>query len=353
MTAWSSHFYLRYVVGATSAGGGEMRYFLRRVIFLLGTLWVAITINFLIPRLMPGNPVEAMMAKFHGVGQINPDALHAIAVMLGVSNQNLITQYWTYLGQVVHFNFGVSYTYFPYSVTHMINQALPWTFALVGVSTIISFVLGTGLGILAAWRRGKATDTIVTSLSTFTAAFPYFWVALAFVYFLSFVLHWFPLTGAYSADLEPVFTGPFLVNALYHAILPATTIVISSIGGWLLGMRNNMISTLREDYVLLAKAKGLRSSWVSTMYVARNAILPNITGFAISLGFVVGGSLLTEIVFAYPGIGYLLYNAVINEDYPLMQGIFLIIVVCVVVANFLADLVYVLIDPRTRRSGEA
>lgn len=330
-----------------------MRYFLRRVIFLLGTLWVAVTINFLIPRLMPGSPVEAMIAKFHGQGQINPNAMHAIEVMLGVSNQNIFAQYWSYLGQVIHFNFGVSYTYFPYSVTHMIGQALPWTLGLVGLATIISFVLGTALGILAAWRRGRATDTIVTSISTFTAAFPYFWVALAFVYFLSFVLHWFPLTGAYSASLVPQFSWSFAADALDHAILPATTIVISSIGGWLLGMRNNMINTLREDYVLLARAKGLKSSWISTMYVARNAILPNITGFAISLGFVVGGSLLTEIVFAYPGIGYLLYNAVINEDYPLMQGIFFIIVVCVIVANFVADLVYVLVDPRIRRSGEA
>ncbi len=330
-----------------------MKYFFRRLVILVGTLWIAVTINFLIPRLMPGSPVEAMIAKFHGVGQINPNAMKAIQVMLGVSNQNLFSQYVSYLNQVIHFNFGVSYTYFPYTVTHMISQALPWTLALVGLATVISFLLGTGLGILAAWRRGSVTDTLVTSVSTFTSAFPYFWVALAGVYFLSFVLHWFPLTGAYSSDLTPQFNGPFIVNALYHGILPAVTIVISSVGGWLLGMRNNMISTLREDYVLLANAKGLKNSWVATMYVARNAILPNITGFAIALGFVVGGSLLTEIVFAYPGIGYLLYNAVINEDYPLMQGIFLIIVVCVILANFIADLVYVLIDPRIRRAGEA
>ncbi len=299
---------------------------------------------------MPGNPASVMMAKFMGRGQpINPAALHAIEVMLGISHASLMSQYWQYLGQVVRFNFGLSYTQFPYSVRYVIGQALPWTLGLVGLSTILSFIIGTGLGILAAWRRNKMTDTIVTSLSAFTNAFPYFWFALVAVYFLSFIHNWFPLTGAYAIGTSPTFSIGFILDVIHHGFLPALTIVISSMGGWLLGMRNNMINTLGEDYVLLATAKGLKNRWVAGMYVARNAILPNITGFAMALGFVVAGSLLTEVVFAYPGIGYALYNAVINEDYPLMQGIFLIIVLCVIVANFAADLLYVLVDPRVRR----
>jgi peptide/nickel transport system permease protein len=330
-----------------------MRYLGRRIAFLIGTLWVAATINFIIPRLMPGNPVEAMMARFHSRGTLTPAALNAIRLMLGIGNASLPQQYVQYLGEVIHFNFGVSYTYFPYSVSYMVGQALPWTLALVGVATIVSFGLGTVLGIVAASYRNRPADAILTTLASFTSAFPYFWFALVALYFLSFILHWFPLSGAYGTLATPTLSVGFLLDAAYHGVLPGLTIVVASISGWLIGMRNNMINTLNEDYVLLAEAKGLREGWISYMYVARNALLPNITGFAIALGFVVGGSLLTEIVFAYPGIGYLLYNAVINEDYPLMQALFLIIVVCVVVANFLADLVYVLVDPRVRREGAA
>ncbi|MCL4520360.1 MAG: ABC transporter permease [Firmicutes bacterium] len=328
-----------------------MEYFLRRVIFLIGTLWVAVTVNFFIPRAMPGNPVETMMARFHERGTMSPSAMKAITVMLGISHGNIFQQYGEYLNHVVHFNFGVSYTYFPYSVTYMISHALPWTLGLVGVATIFSFGLGTMFGIIAAMRRGKAVDGSLTILSSFTNTFPYFWFGLMALYFLSFVYHWFPLTGAYGASMTPNLSWSFIGSVAYHGFLPALTIMISSIGGWLLGMRNNMINALNEDYVLLATAKGLKPSWVAWMYVARNAILPNLTGFAMALGFVVGGSLLTEIVFSYPGIGYLLYNAVVNEDFPLMQGIFLIIVVCVVLANFVADLAYVMFDPRVRRGG--
>jgi peptide/nickel transport system permease protein len=328
-----------------------VRYFARRLMFLVGTLWVAVTVNFLIPRLMPGSPVEAMMARFHAQGNLTAATMKAIALMLGLSHGSLWQQYAQYLGQVVRFNFGVSYAYFPYSVSYMIGHALPWTLGLVGISTILSFCLGTVLGIVAASRRGRAADSLLTSISAFTSTFPYFWFGLACLYVLSFLLNWFPLSGAYDLGQSPTASWAFVGAVIHHSILPAITIVISSVGGWLLSMRNNMINTLNEDYVLLAQAKGLKERWISWMYVARNALLPNLTGFAIAIGFVVSGSLLTEIVFAYPGLGYLLYNAVINEDFPLMQGLFLIIVVCVVVANFIADLAYVLFDPRVRRGS--
>jgi peptide/nickel transport system permease protein len=236
-----------------------VRYFLQRILFLLFTLWAAITLNFLIPRLMPGNPAATMLGKFEGQS-VNPAALHAIEIMLGVSNTSLWTQYWQYLGQVVHFQFGLSYTEFPEPVTTAIGQALPWTVGLVGLSTIISFTLGTGLGILAAWRRGKATDTVVTTFGALTNAFPYFWFALVVVYFLSYLLNWFPLSGAYEMGAAPHLSGSFVLDVLHHGILPAFTIIIGSMGAWALGMRNNMINTLGEDYVLLATAKGVRAA---------------------------------------------------------------------------------------------
>jgi len=330
-----------------------MRHLLRRAITLLLTLWTAVTINFMIPRLMPGNPAQAMLAKFHGKGSISPQAIHSIEVMLGISNESMWKQYLQYWNSVIHFNFGVSYTYFPYSVTHMIAQSLPWTLVLVGVTTVISFFVGTLLGILSAWRQGKViSDLLVTSLFTFSSSFPYFWFALLCTFFLSYMLNWFPLSGGYDASMMPSLNWGFFSSAVYHSILPAFTILVSSIGGWQLGMRNNMLSVMSEDYVTLARARGLSNLRIAVTYAARNAILPNMTGFAMSLGFVVSGSILTELVFGYPGMGNLLYVAVQNEDFPLMQGIFLIIVVCVVLANMAADIVNVFIDPRIRRAGD-
>ena len=316
------------------------------------TLWTAVTLNFFIPRLMPGNPALAILAKFHNKGHLSPQAVHAIYLMLGLSNESLFKQYLQYWGQVVHFNFGPSYAYFPYSVSHMIAQTLPWTLVLVGVTTVLSFLLGTLMGVFTAWKRGGRMDSWVTTSGTFTSSFPYFWFALICLFVFGFVLQWFPFSGGYSGADSPSFTLSFLGDAVYHSILPAFTILISSVGGWQLSMRNNMISSLSEDYVVLAQAKGLPNRMVALRYAARNAILPNMTGFAMSLGFIVGGSVLTEVVFSYPGMGNLLYGAISNEDYPLMQGIFLIIVVCVVLSNFAADVVNVLIDPRIRRGGE-
>ncbi len=328
-----------------------MRYLITRIALLIGTFWVASTIDFLIPRLMPGNPAADMMAKFQQNGDtLSPSAQHTLAVMLGLTHKTLWSQYTTYLWQVIHFNFGRSYTYFPFTVTSEIFHALPWTLALVGLTTLLSFSLGTGLGVLASWRRGGRLDSWATPVAMFTSAFPYFWLAMALLYVLGYLLHAFPLTGAYSSSLNPGWSFAFVTSVLYHCILPAVTILVSSLGGWLLTMRNNMLTTLREDYVLLAQAKGLSEAKIAIGYAARNAILPNFTGFAMALGFVVGGSLLMEVVFAFPGMGYLLYNAAINQDFPLLQGIFVMIVACVLLANFLADLAYFILDPRIRRS---
>ena len=325
-----------------------MRHLMRRGGFYLVALWASLTLNFLIPRLMPGDPVLLLMARLQG--RIDPQAVQALRIMFGVNtHQSLWQQYVTYLGNLAHGNFGVSITYFPTPVATVIAQSLPWTLMLVGVAAVLSFAAGTLLGVVAAWRRGSRLDSMLAPALTFFSAIPYFWLALIVVYVFGFLLRLFPLTGAFGLSVEPGLNGPFITSAIYHAFLPALTIVVSSIAGWMLGMRNAMLTTLSEDYVLMAQAKGLSERRVMLAYAARNAILPNITGFALSLGFVVGGALLTEIIFSYPGVGFALLQAVQSEDFPLMQGIFLVITFAVLGANFLADIFYVVLDPRVRQ----
>jgi peptide/nickel transport system permease protein len=235
-------------------------------------------------------------------------------------------------------------------VSEVVSQALPWTVALVGLATVISFVIGITLGTVAGWKRGTWVDALVPS-TAFLASVPYFWLALVLLYVFGLLLGWVPLSGGYSDEVEPGWNGAFLVSAAGHAVLPAVTIVISSVGGWLLGMRNMMVTTAAEDYVLTAEAKGLPVRRVMVSYAARNAVLPSVAGFAISLGFVVSGSIVAETVFSYPGIGFTLLQAVQNNDYGLMQAIFLIITLAVLGANLVVDLLYGVIDPRTRHSG--
>lgn len=326
-----------------------MRYLLRRIGFYLVALWAALSLNFLIPRLMPGDPVLLLVGRLQG--QVDPRAIQALRLQFGLNNSSLWSQYLHYLSDLLHGNLGVSITYFPTPVAQVIGLGLRWTLVLVGVSAILSFFIGTLMGTIAAWRRGSWFDNVASPLLTFLSAIPYFWFALIALYVLGFLLKWFPLTGAYSIDTAPGVNGPFLLSAAYHAVLPAATIVISSMAGWMLGMRNAMLSTLAEDYVLMAQAKGLAERRVMLTYAARNAILPNITGFALSLGFVIGGALLTEIVFSYPGLGYILLQGVQSDDFPLMQGIFLLIAVAVLCANFLADVCYTVLDPRVRQEG--
>jgi len=324
-----------------------LRHLLRRFGFYLIALWASATLNFIIPRLTPGNPAQALMARMHG--RINPKALHSLEIAFGVSHDPLWTQYGQYLNNLLHGDLGISITYLPTPVAAVIAQDLPWTVVLVGVSLVISFVIGTLLGVIVAWKRNGLLDSILSPVSTFLTAIPYFWIALIFLYVLSFQMNWFPLNGGYDANTtSPGWDADFLSSAVQHAILPAFTIVISSIGGWILGMRNAMITTLAEDYVLMAEAKGLSQWRVMMNYAAHNAILPTVTNFALALGFVVSGSFLTEIVFSYPGIGFALYQAVNNKDYALMQGVFLYISVAVLAANLLADTLYVVLDPRVR-----
>jgi peptide/nickel transport system permease protein len=327
-----------------------MRALARKLAFYLLTAFAAITINFLIPRLMPGNAIDGYLARAHG--HLSPQAQHALGIAFGLdTHQGLLSQYWAYLGNVARLSFGPSITYFPESVTSVIRQSLPWTLMLVGLSTIIAFLLGTLIGTFAGWRRGSTFDTLMTPLGAFLSSMPYFWFGLIVVGVFAFDLQWFPSSGGYGIGDEIGFNGPFLSSAFSHALLPAITIVVSAMGAWVLGMRNMMINTLGEDYVTMARAKGLRDRRIIFGYAARNAILPNVAGFALSIGFIVAGALLTEVVFSYPGIGEVLYQAISDRDYPLMQGVFLMITLAVLVANFAADVCYAWLDPRARQDS--
>ena len=326
-----------------------MRYFLNRLGFLILSIWAAITLNFILPRMMPGNPAETIFAKFQG--HMLPSQLHAMELQFGFSNKPFIIQYFQYLGSLLTGHWGLSYTYYPTPVSTIIATSLPWTIGLLGIATVISVVIGTLVGILIAWRRGGIADSTLPIATMFFQSMPLFWLGLVLVYFLAFTLNWFPMFHGYSSSLNVGWNWPFISSVIYHGILPAIVVFLGSISGWIIGMRNNMINTLGEDYVVFAEAKGVSNRRLIFMYAARNALLPQVTSLAIALSSIVGGQILVEQVFSYPGIGFQLTNAVSMEDYPLIQGMFLIIALSVLLVNFLVDMLYGRLDPRVRRRG--
>ncbi|WP_348789275.1 ABC transporter permease [Leifsonia sp. NPDC080035] len=319
-----------------------------RVAFYVFTAWAAITINFFLPRMMKGDAVDSYMARSRG--ELTPDAEHALRALFGLDKSvPLWQQYLEYWGNLLHGDLGYSISAGMAPVGQAIGSALPWTLGLVGVATIISFVTGTALGAVIGWKRGSRLDVFVP-VTTFLGAIPYFWLGLIFIAVFSTTLGWFPAGHAFGLGVDPGWNGEFIGEVVSHAILPVATIVVVSLGGWVLGMRNMMLTVLDEDYITVAQAKGMPNRRVMWRYAARNAVLPQIQSFALALGFIVGGTLVMEMIFSYPGIGLLLLNATSAKDYALMQGIFLVLVLAVLVANILADIAYAILDPRTRQT---
>ena len=327
-----------------------MRFLLRRAGFYLVALWAAVTFNFIIPRLMPGDPAEAYIARLQ-TQLVTREQLAAIRAEFGVNpGVPIWKQYFDYLSGLLHGNLGIATSQFPTPVIVILEQSLPWTVGLVGASLLLSFLIGTLIGMLVAWRRGSWYDTVLPPLFTFFSAVPYFWMALGLIYVFGVGLNWFPTDSGYDVfSVTPGWNLDFISSVAQHAVLPVVTLVIGTLAGWILTMRNTMVTTLSEDYVLMAQAKGLPARRVMFNYAARNAILPSVTSFSISLGLVVSGSLLTEIVFNYPGIGFALYKAVQGDDYAMVEGCFLVIALAVLIANFLSELIYVFLDPRVRQ----
>jgi len=317
---------------------------LRRLALYALTAWVAVTLNFILPRLMPGNPIQTMIGKL--TGNVTKGEINAIRLSFGLNfHQGIIGQYFTYLDQLFHGNFGVSIT-LGATVSSVLRETVPWTVGLIGLSTIISFCVGTFAGALLGWTRGSRFDSLIPTATFFQAA-PYFFLATIMLLLFGLNLHWFPGGGAYSLNVTPGWDWAYISNIIRYGELPLISIVLSSVAGWMLGMRNMMITMIGEDFVLMAVAKGLPRRKV-IMHAARNAVLPSIANLSLAIGLVVSGALLVELVFNYPGVGDLLLQAVFNEDYPLIQGIFLVITFTVLAANLIADVVYLALDPRTR-----
>jgi len=322
-------------------------YIARRFGFYLIAAFAALTLNFIIPRLMPGDPASIIFARFKG--KLKPEAIDAMRENFGLTNDPIFIQYISYLKSILKGDLGTSIAYFPAPVSEIIGNGLVWTIFLAGSSMMIAFLIGTTLGIVIAWNRTGKLDTILPPALAFFGAFPYFWLAMVFLYLFGFSLNWFPIGRAYGNEINPGYNLPFFISTLYHAFLPALTLVFVSLGGWMLSMRNTMISTLGSDYITFAHAKGIPSRLIMLRYAARNAILPNLTGFGMALGFMLSGALLTEMIFSYPGQGFLLLQAVQTQDYPLMQGIFMTITLAVLGANWLVDIAILFFDPRTRK----
>jgi peptide/nickel transport system permease protein len=323
-----------------------MRYLAKRGGLFLVTLWAALTVNFIIPRVMPGNEAQAVLSTFRGA---NPGALHALEIQFGVNvHQSVLASYFQYLGNILTGQFGVTAQGVP--VMNEITSKLPWTLGLVGVTTILAFVIGTVAGIASAWRRGGRLDAILPPTLFITSTVPVFFVGLLLIYVFAVKLNWLPLSGNYSVGATPSFSLSFIWDVLKHAILPALSLIIVTAGLWVYSMRNNMITTISEDYVKTARAKGLPTRRIMYDYAARNAILPNLTGFAMQLGYVLGGAIVIEYLFSYPGLGYLFYTATTDHDLPLMQGLFLFYTLAVLICVLIADLLTAVLDPRTREA---
>jgi peptide/nickel transport system permease protein len=323
-----------------------MRYLTRRIGLFVVTLWAALTVNFIIPRVMPGNEAQAVLSTLRNV---NPAALHALEIQFGVNvHQNILVSYFEYLRNCLTGQFGVTAQGVP--VMSEILSKLPWTLGLVGVTTVIAFVIGTVAGVASAWRRGSRLDAILPPTLFIVSTVPVFFVGLLLIYVFSVKLNWLPLGGNYSFGATPSFSLSFIWDVLKHAILPALSLIIVTAGLWVYSMRNNMITTISEDYVKTGRAKGLAPRRIKYDYAARNAILPNLTGFAMQLGYVLGGAIVVEYLFSYPGLGYLFYTATTDHDLPLMQGLFLFYTLAVLICVLIADLLTGVLDPRTREA---
>jgi peptide/nickel transport system permease protein len=328
-----------------------MRWFVRRLAFYAFAVWVALTVNFLLPRLMPGDPVGGVLQHLTPSQiQANPGIIQTYTALLGGGKGTIWHDYSVYLHRVAHLNFGISTSNYPASVSEVVGRTLPYSIALVGIAFILSFILGTVIGMIAAWRRGGTVDTVVVPTFMALSAFPAFFTALLGVYFFGLKLGWFPIQHAYDSSVVPGWNWTFLSSAFRHAQLPILVIVSAYAGGWVLNMRTVMINTISEDYVAMAHAKGLRDRRVMSRYAGRNAILPPLNGFANQFAAAVGGLVFIEYVFSYPGAGLTLQQAALGADYPLTQALLLVFALCVIASNFVMDLFNFILDPRVRSS---
>jgi peptide/nickel transport system permease protein len=329
-------------------GGLTREYVLQRVFMWFLTIWIGVTLTFAIPRLGKGDPVSVIVSRMmqkQGYVENANEIIESYKARFGL-NDPILVQYVRYLGNVVRFDYGYSLNRFPMPAADIVRPALPWTLGLLAVASVLSFLIGVTVGALMGWRKTPSwLQSILPASLTFTSI-PYFMFGILIIFVFAFWLKILPATGGYSRDVDPGWNWPFIVDVLKHAIMPLSSIIITSMGGWALGMRGLMIGVNNEDYFLLAQAKGLSPARVFFRYGIRNAILPALTAFALGLGGLISGSTLVEWIFAYPGTGYVLYRSITSLDYSVMQNICNLMIIITATGVLVIDLLYPLIDPR-------
>jgi len=327
---------------------GYRKYFLNKLLWFLVTFVCAFLLNFFLPRLMPGDPVAAIVARM-AQGMSNATGVQAIYQQyteLFGTNKPMLEQFFLYVKNVFHGNFGFSFSYYPRTVADVIKSSIWWTICLQFTAIIVGWLIGNTLGALAAYLKG-GFDKVLMPVSIFISNFPAFGMAVIMLVIFGVGLKWFPTSGGYGFDLIPNFSWGFIWSVIVHYQLPFWTIVLIAIGGQAIGMRSMSIYELNADYVKYARFMGIKDRKI-VGYVFRNAMLPQITGLALAIGTMVGGALFAEIIFSYPGLGFTLYNGVMGGDYPLISAATLIITVMVLSANFIIEILYGIIDPRIR-----
>jgi peptide/nickel transport system permease protein len=330
------------------------RYLASRLVVFVITVFIAVSVVFFVPRWLPGDPLAAIYAKMAAVGggQVSEELIAEYRRRFGL-DKSTFDQYVSFWKELFRGNLGYSIASFPTRVSFVLRQAVPWTVGLLTVTTLISWVLGSLLGALVGWSggRSRALNSLVPiALVLYTT--PYYILAIMLVFLLAYRWAVFPLSGAYTLGADKGWTLDFAWDVVQHATLPALSIILVSLGWWFLSMRSLIISEQGQDYILWAEARGLPRRRIFWAYAFRNALLPQTTGLALSFGHIVGGALITEVIFAYPGLGYVIYQAIRNIDFPVIQGTVLLLIVSVSLANLVIDLIYPLIDPRIRFGGD-
>lgn len=339
----------------TLLGKITSNFLLRRIIKAIFITWVVATIIFFVIRLMPGSPLEVMVQELVFTQMLTEDEAYARAAsLLGINpDEPLTAQYVTFLKKLVRLDFGTSYRSTGVSVSSMIADRLPYTLFSIGISLLLSFIIGITLGMIVAYKRNTVLDHILTNIGAILDAVPGYLTAilLLILFGLVFKMGFTYMRGAYSPGLTPGLNPEFIIDIFRHVAIPALAYILATSGSWMLIMKSSTISTLGEDYVTVARARGLSDGRIISAYVGRNAMLPLATRLAITIGVLVGGSILIEQIFTYRGIGLLLWQAVSNRDYPVMQAVFIVTTIAVIIANLLADLLYGYLDPRIRIAG--
>ncbi len=335
--------------------GVDLSYFIRRISMFVLVIFIAASFNFLIPRLAPGNPIGAITSRMANAsaGIENGQAMfEAYRKRFGLDDP-LHIQYVKYMWNTLRLDFGESLSAYPAEVWDIVGPAIGWSISLIGVSVFLTFVLGVLIGALLAWKGTPEIVKTLLSLTMLGGVLPYYLLAMLLLYVFAFTNRLLPMGGAVESGMVRELSWPFIQSAVKHAVLPALSIILTSLGGWALSMRSLMVNTIGEDYMLLAEAKGLRKGRILWRYAIRNAIPPQLTHLAIALGHVVSGAILVEIVFSYPGLGYQLYMSIANSDYTVIQGITLVLAMSVGLAVLIIDLIYPRLDPRVTYVAES